>query len=172
MRDCGQDSIQLMAYADGQLNGEEKRQVERHLELCADCRGEVAAVRALSNRVAAARGLPDGSQADIASAVMRRVREERPRGWGFWQTLGFTWGFRMPALARLGTVALTVLLVIAGTFFFQSSPTGDQTETPLVLRPVDIQVDTDLDADFSVFTTEQATIIWFEEEEEKDPSMI
>lgn len=54
MSEC-EFQLLIGAYHDGELDAAMMRQVERHVEECAACRGELAAMRDLSARIAAVR---------------------------------------------------------------------------------------------------------------------
>ena len=65
-------------YVIGRLEASERSRVEAHLELCAECRGELVAERRLASGVSA---LPTKAGLDVAhgwSAVRRLVERERP----------------------------------------------------------------------------------------------
>ena len=80
-------TLRLHAYADGELDAAEAGLVEAHLETCADCRAELAAIRELKT---ALHGLdfsevaPDGLTADI----QRRVALARARDRAIWTGAG------------------------------------------------------------------------------------
>jgi anti-sigma-K factor RskA len=76
----------LGSYLLGELNAEEERELERHLEECAECRRELERTRQTHNvlRQLAANEPP----AQLKEQVLARVREVTPArsigGWWFW----------------------------------------------------------------------------------------
>ncbi len=78
-------TLRLHAYADGELDADEARAVEAHLETCADCRAELAQIRALKSALRTldfSEMAPEGLSGDI----QRRVAQARQRT--VWATAG------------------------------------------------------------------------------------
>jgi anti-sigma factor RsiW len=59
----------LDAYYDGAVRIEEQRQIEAHLDTCAQCRQELASLEALSKRLAMAQG------PELSAPMIGRLRE-------------------------------------------------------------------------------------------------
>jgi anti-sigma factor RsiW len=156
-----------MAYADGELAGEAGKQVAEHLEGCARCREEVALHRRVSKQVAQARCLSQESGLDIEQTVMERVRQQsRPRK-GWWRRLQFIWDFEAPLSLKWAAVTCTVVLLAVGGISLRESgvlPPGTPQGTAMG-QPLEIQVETDLEADVFFFATEEATVVWIEEDD-------
>ncbi len=99
----------LPLYAEEALDGAGKKEIEVHLAVCADCRSELALLRAL-----AAEPVPDPGQAfwnSMPGRVMRAVQEQQTKGNG----LNLSW-LQFPIhLPRwtLGTTALAAVLLAA-----------------------------------------------------------
>jgi anti-sigma factor RsiW len=52
MSECSQNNLRLLhRYHDGELDSADRRQVEQHLSECAECRGQLNELRALSGRL-------------------------------------------------------------------------------------------------------------------------
>ena len=107
---------QLFAFYDGELSGESRRSVERHLEACAECRGRLDRWRQTARRVfetpqaagsdaagADASKLADSEATEaFVSRVMARIeRAEQPRRAPSWIG-GLRW--LAPALGLAGLV--------------------------------------------------------------------
>lgn len=104
--DC-QDS--LVAYLEGGINPDEWRQCQAHLESCAACRAEYAAISRLQQDLIA-RGRA-ASRVALAGPVMRRVlvHTEPERNWSM-KTLFTSWKLGLGALAGAAVIMLAVLL--------------------------------------------------------------
>ena len=76
-------TLRLHAYADGELDAAEARDVEAHLENCADCRAELAAIRELKT---ALHGLDFSEVAppELAARIQRRVAAAQARDRVVW----------------------------------------------------------------------------------------
>src|SRR5215218_4397780 len=75
------DEGQLHAYLDGELTepGDDPREVERHLEECAECRGVMDGVRLLRERGRSLLADPLPVEQPPFEAVVARSRRTRPR---------------------------------------------------------------------------------------------
>ena len=71
----GHPQSKLSEYADGELSREESRAVEEHLATCADCREEIAFIRAFDEGLAA---LPEDSFAPLARISHHSLAEKPP----------------------------------------------------------------------------------------------
>lgn len=98
----------LLPYVDGELDGTERGELERHLRGCEACRGELERTRALAARLAAANDAP--VDVDAAwGAFQERLSAEGaaapgPAWWRRW------WWVPVPVAALAGA-ALTVALL-------------------------------------------------------------
>jgi anti-sigma factor RsiW len=64
-------STQVHAYHDGELPADQVAAFEEHLQTCAECRELLAALRAMSQRVAAA------PMVEISDIAIQRLRQQR-----------------------------------------------------------------------------------------------
>ncbi|MDH7486942.1 MAG: zf-HC2 domain-containing protein [Anaerolineae bacterium] len=101
--------IRLAAYADGELKRGERREIERHLERCAQCQAELAGLRALSVRLREF-ALPEGVGRDLWQRVQQRLPERRtemqPAPGGFLRWL-------LPVGLVASNVVLQAALIVA-----------------------------------------------------------
>jgi anti-sigma factor RsiW len=89
----------LEAFYDGDLAGEQRREVERHLAGCSACAGEVERLRTISRAVF--RPVPVPNTDFFVSRVMAGIREIGPvEAGGFW---------RWPALALLAMALFLIM---------------------------------------------------------------
>jgi hypothetical protein len=111
---CAECRENLVAHAERLLEREESLRCEAHLESCADCRNEYAAVSGLQERLIA-RGQA-AAEVSIAPAVMRRVlrESEQPERETIMSKLFTGWGLGLSAAAAAAVVALVVLLASPG----------------------------------------------------------
>ena len=133
----------LEAYLDGSLLPAAKREVESHLDGCRACRQEIQEFHeaeglmrllVLDQPVAPAPG--------FYQRVRGRVEEEAARRavWPFWQL------FPVPSVSRQFGYALTMLVLLLGTYFFTlqhaelTAPTAMRAE--ILLEPPVIQNET------------------------------
>ena len=88
----------LVELARGELEPERRARVERHLEVCRDCRDGLAVVRAV---LGAQAPVPHGLEARVRAAVSapepRLAPATRTRSWGGWRV----WGLPLAAAAAL-----------------------------------------------------------------------
>lgn len=117
--------LQLNDFVDGDIDRAEAQRIEEHIASCADCRAEVAQLRALTQRVAA---LPRDIQPDrdLRSDIWRSVNQPSP-----------LWGMRYRlAAAAVMLVALSSLLTLAVVNSVRSTgfATDDRTDVRLVSR--------------------------------------
>jgi hypothetical protein len=104
----------ISVYLDGELDKERQRELFSHLEVCPECREEMAAQRALTSivgRALAQEDVPD-ILADVLTALERK-RERRSHG----LSSVFSWSPR-PALAYAAAAALGIalgILIFSGT---------------------------------------------------------
>ncbi len=123
---CAWSRARLPLLAGGELLGIERRRVERHVLVCADCRaGLAAATQAIETlRTAAATsptmraGVPDVAQPSLWPELRRQIAESGrtvPRAWRWelWPTFdGLTWASSLPRLA----LGLAVCLIASGVY--------------------------------------------------------
>ena len=107
---CAECRENLVACLEGLLEAEPLRHCQAHLEGCADCRAEYAAVGRLQQQLAASGRV--AAQMSVVGPVMRRVREkqtemERPT---IMSKLCTRWGFGLSAAAGAAAVILIVAL--------------------------------------------------------------
>ncbi|MDQ4144511.1 MAG: zf-HC2 domain-containing protein [Actinomycetota bacterium] len=95
----------LLPYAMGELREEERREVESHLDVCADCRSELAAVEAVRSNETPP--MSDLERKRLHRAVARSVTPREP------VILGAGLGKRSQLARRFGpTIAAAALLVV------------------------------------------------------------
>lgn len=139
---CEDALVMLMGYLDGELSGQEVRQIEDHLAVCVDCRSEERAYRRLGEvteeMIETARPSvdPNAAWAGIYSRLERRV------GWlltGLGLTLLLLFvGWNMvsellmdssaPLSVRLGIGALTAGGIVLLVSFVRERLFRDRTE--------------------------------------------
>ena len=71
----------LQAYVDGELPGEERTTVERHLGDCLTCRAELRELRSASEAFSAALGLLERPSPEARKYAVMMPRSGRARGW-------------------------------------------------------------------------------------------
>jgi anti-sigma factor RsiW len=106
----------ISVYLDGELDKERERDLFSHLEVCPECREEMAAQRALTSvvgRALAREDVPD-VLADVLAALERK-KERRSHGFGS----VLSWSPR-PALAYAAAAAFGIAL---GVLIFSSAGT-------------------------------------------------
>jgi hypothetical protein len=107
---CAEFRDNLAAVAEGLPDGGAKSQCLEHLESCAACRAEYAAVTSLQERLAARGQAAAGVR--IVQSVMRRVRQEqfKPERETIMSTiLKHRWGFGLSAVAGVAAILLVLL---------------------------------------------------------------
>jgi outer membrane lipoprotein-sorting protein len=110
---CAECRDNLVACLEGLLDSEESRRCQAHLETCAECHAEYAALSRLQESLIA-RGSVAG-QVSIVAPVMRRVHEVEIRREGSSIMKLFTrWGWGLGALAGAAAILTMVLLVPPG----------------------------------------------------------
>ena len=108
---CVECRDNLVACLEGLLEAEQARQCQAHLESCAACRAEYAAISRLQERLAA-RGRVAGEVA-LVEPVMRAVRRKQiePERTTFMSLiLKNRWGFGLGAAASAAAIVLTIVL--------------------------------------------------------------
>jgi anti-sigma factor RsiW len=109
MTDCQHLDDLVTPYVDGEISATDRERIERHLRVCAPCRGRVHAERSVhtliqDRRAALLSEAPPALRARCASAA-------RPGG----TTAGAAWGARLVPLA----LAASLVLVVAGAFVYE-----------------------------------------------------
>ena len=98
---CENITQRLNDYCDGDLVGSDRVEIERHLESCAECRAELAALRSLVGEAASLRqGLEP--ERDLWPAIENRLR---PRS-------GTVLRGRWHAMSRVGLAAAAALFAV------------------------------------------------------------
>jgi outer membrane lipoprotein-sorting protein len=108
---CAECRENLVACVEGLLDREESLQCQAHLETCAACRAEHAAISSLQRQLAA-RG-PTTAEVSLVNPVMRRVQAmqtERERD-TIMTKLFTRWGFGLGAAAGAAAIILIAFLV-------------------------------------------------------------
>src|SRR6266851_3014607 len=105
---CTKIETKLMAYVDGLASGEERREVDAHLEACAICRQRVEGFRSVSSLLDEL-PLVEPSEAFDVRVRARVAAEPQPRGWLDW-------------LAPSPRVAFAAALLLALTVWMSSLP--------------------------------------------------
>lgn len=130
----------LSEYLDGDLDARTRRDLEAHLESCADCREVLDDLRALTARAEALADREPGF--DLWPGIARRL-EPRPAGaWG--RFTGWLAGARIAlTLPQLAAAAALLVVVSGGTVWLLSRPAattpGVALENPTTAeRPADV----------------------------------
>jgi len=108
---CAECRDNLVACLEGLLEAEPSRQCQAHLESCADCRAEYAAISRLHERLAA-RGQV-AAEVSLAEPVMRAVRQRQiaPERTTLMSILFKNrWGFGLGAAASAAAIFLVIAL--------------------------------------------------------------
>ena len=107
---CAECQERLVASVEGLLEGEESLQCQAHLESCATCRAEEAAVARLQKRLAAHGQAAAG--VSLVVPVMRRVRavQTKQESDSIMRKLFTPWGFGLGTAATAGIVLLGIFL--------------------------------------------------------------
>lgn len=136
---CHGFEILLSAYADGEVGGRERGQVEMHLSGCADCRARLEDLRALSARLS--QHLTGQAEAadfsGFADAVLKRITPVRP---GLLERLRVAWvevldHHRIAVISSLATAAVTLVVAVPLAWRLASSRASD---TQVVLRDLQL----------------------------------
>ncbi len=104
---CVECRDNLVARIEGLLEPEQERQCREHLESCAECRAEAAALGRLQQRLEA--GGTTAAAVALVEPVMQRVRgaQTKPERMTFMKTLtNHRWGFGLGALASAAAVVV------------------------------------------------------------------
>ena len=122
---CAECRENLVACVEGLLEREELLQCQAHLEACADCRAEYAAIGHLQQQLVA-RGQA-AAEVSLVEPVMRRVRREQtqPERDTIMTRLFTRWGFGLSAAAGAAAIILLTLLL---------SPKGQATAAEVMTR--------------------------------------
>ena len=108
---CVECRDNLVACLEGLLEADQARQCQAHLESCAACRAEYAAISRLQERLAA-RGRV-AAEVALVEPVMRAVRRKQiePERTTFMSLiLKNRWGFGLGAAASAAAIVLTIVL--------------------------------------------------------------
>ncbi len=106
---CSHARSVLMDYQDGLLRETRVAELERHLDECARCRGELGALRATACLL---EGLPElPSDSGLTAAVMARIRtrETQPYGVRAWAAMGPVIG--IGGIALVAACAMVLLSI-------------------------------------------------------------
>ncbi len=108
---CVECRENLVAFVEGLLDREESLQCQAHLDNCASCRGEYAAIAGLQRRLVARGQTVAG--VSLVHPVMRRVRAVQPEqeSHSLMSRLFTRWGFGLGAAASAAAIVLAVLLL-------------------------------------------------------------
>lgn len=112
---CAECRESLVAFMEGLLDPEQSLQCQAHLEACAACQAEYAAIASLQQRLVA-RGQA-ANEVSVVEPVMRRVRAvqaKRERN-TIMSRLFTRWGFGLGAAAGVAAIILIMLLALPGT---------------------------------------------------------
>ena len=114
----------LNAYLDGELKGNEKKSVQMHLEVCAECRTKLEGLSALVSHLGS---LPREAEpsSELWPAIARRTRRMRLR-------------HRQPAISIWRQLAFTAVVLLAaatGASVFRMYITADQAPEGEALQP-------------------------------------
>src|ERR1017187_2873901 len=113
---CAECRENLVACVEGLLDREESLQCQAHLETCAACRAEHAAITRLQRQLVA-RGQAT-AEVSLVEPVIRRVHREqfKPERETIMSTiLKHRWGFGLGATASAAAVILIALLTLPKT---------------------------------------------------------
>ncbi|MBN1825895.1 MAG: zf-HC2 domain-containing protein [Candidatus Eisenbacteria bacterium] len=108
MRDCKKAKQRFSEYFDEILEGDSKRDLERHLDACPECRKAWNSYRSLYRQV---RNLPPVEvSGDFEARLRARIRREEAPRRAWWQDLS-----RMPLPLPVGAAALLLVAVFSYT---------------------------------------------------------
>lgn len=124
---CERMGTQLIAYLDDHTGGEERREIEKHLETCAECRSRAAEFRRVWNLLDEVPATDPSPYFD-ARLRQRLAAEPRPSAWLVW--------LPQPRLA-LATAALLLM----GIWVSFLPPAGDQPPQGTVQAQVQAEED-------------------------------
>ena len=114
----------LGPYIDAELTGADRLRVSHHLDVCAACAADVAAMTAVGEwlRTAVTEEAPARRLEGLASGVVARVRAESAVSWGakFERAVGDSRLLWVGTGSVLGALATT--LIVAFTMFFGRAP--------------------------------------------------
>jgi anti-sigma factor RsiW len=120
--------MKLMAYADGELDAADRKDIEALLAKDEEAKKIVAQMRSLGAVVAAVH--PKVPEIDIADAVMAKVKDTKPEPGGRDKTNVVSLADRRASRAKIG-VAVAAVLALAASIVIWSRP----KETPLAELP-------------------------------------
>jgi len=126
MKDCKKAKECFSGYFDGLLEEDSKRELERHLETCPECRKEWNSYRSLFTAV---RNLPpvEASGGFEARLAARIRREEAPRR-SWWQDFA-----RIPLPVPIGAAALILVAVFSYTHLAdRAAPPAGESPAPVL----------------------------------------
>ena len=142
MKPCSSNRMPLALLALGELDAPRAAELRAHIETCEECRGYLAEMSTITERLAAAEMTPDMQASEsFHRGVVARLRAE-PSG-SIWQTLAarFTarWLNWRVALPVVGAGAL-VIVMLSIPVRHPTAPTALPTSVQAVLPP-DIKSD-------------------------------
>jgi anti-sigma factor RsiW len=114
----------LTPFIDGELTPDEMREVEEHLRTCADCRREVARMRALDSLMTPTPDPGEQYWQGLTETIMDRVRDEDDETGNGFASRVFT--FMKSPLMQYATVAAVAAMVLVAIF---TDATNDATPT-------------------------------------------
>lgn len=115
MPDCTAMREKLMAYADVQLDADERRAVESHVQSCAACAAALGAETAVSGLLRQRAALRDAAPAALRHSILAGLRGGAPRSapW-FARLLAWRWTPRLAMAAVLAVLLLVPLRYYRG----------------------------------------------------------
>ncbi|MBI1786265.1 MAG: zf-HC2 domain-containing protein [Acidobacteria bacterium] len=132
----------LEEYLAGSLRAEDQRQVESHLEGCADCRRDLASMREMSGWLQSLRGeqAPEPASGFYARVSRRIAAVEEESSRSIWAAL------LEPAFARRVAFASLLLLASLGSFLVSRESDYSQGPTPELVLAVENEAPSSLDS--------------------------
>ena len=145
---CERMETELIAYLDGRVDAAQRREVEEHLALCADCGARAAAFQRVSS-VLDEYPAADPSPYFDARLRSRLAAEPRPSWWSPW--------IPQPRLALATAALFTLGLWVAAFPPDTPPPTAAQTEEEFrMIRDMHVLENYDVLADFDALSERPA----------------
>jgi len=121
--DCGVAQELISSYIDGELNGEETRQLEVHIENCSECRQRLERMKAMVRMVGelGEEELPDG----FLDRLQARLEAEQVTGTVRRQHKGVSGWIKWASIAAAAAVIILAIKVLGPDGLLYTSPKED-----------------------------------------------
>jgi anti-sigma factor RsiW len=126
--------VALDEYATGVLSAHERGEVEKHLEGCAECRAELAAIEALRSDLRGAYDREPGPGPRVRRAVFEHIDAD-----GRDRVVPIGTKRRVPSLPRWAQLAALVLIVVQGGLLVRPTTEPVVATGPVVARGLEAQ---------------------------------